>query len=107
MARITSYNVCYTKLLRADPVFVPTVDAGGNEIAGIHLPDVSVPLATYMGWNLGSEGFAEGSLCSVIGSKIPFPATKAQRQESGDPRRSIEERYPSHEAYVKQVEEAA
>jgi hypothetical protein len=75
--------------------------------AGIRLPDVSVPLATYMGWNLGSKGFAEGSLCSVIGSTIPFPVTRSDRQKSADPRLSIEERYANHEAYVKQVEGAA
>ena len=56
---------------------------------------------------LGSEGFAEGSLCTVTGSRIPFPATKSERKKSGDPRPSVEERYPSHEAYVKKVEEAA
>jgi hypothetical protein len=60
-----------------------------------------------MGWNLGSEGFAEGSLCSVIGSTIPFSVTKSDRLKSADPRLSIEERYPNHEAYVQQVEEAA
>ncbi len=105
--RVTDYSTYPPKEGAPYPVFVPTVDADGNEIAGIRLPDVSVPLATYMGWNLGSEGFAEGSLCSVVGSRIPFPATKSERRKSGDPRRSIEERYPSHEAYVKQVEEAA
>ena len=60
-----------------------------------------------MGWNIGSEGFAKGSLCSVIGSAIPFPLTKSDRQKSADPRLSIEERYVNHEAYVKQVEEVA
>ncbi|MCH7822671.1 MAG: hypothetical protein IIA07_11685 [Proteobacteria bacterium] len=89
------------------PVYVPKVDEDGNDIAGIRLPDVSVPLATYMGWNLGSKGFAEGSLCSVIGSTIPFRVTKSDRQRLKDPRLSIEERYANHEAYVKQVEAAA
>ena len=33
--------------------------------------------------------------------------TKSDRQRLKDPRLSIEERYANHEAYVKQVEEAA
>jgi hypothetical protein len=105
--RVTDYSTYPPTEGASYPVFVPTADSDGHDIAGIRLPDVSVPLATYMGWNLGSKGFAEGSLCSVIGSTIPFPVTKSGRQKSADPRRSIEERYPNHEAYVKQVEEAA
>ena len=105
--RVTDYSKFPPNEGASYPVFVPTVDVDGNGIAGIRLPDVSVPLATYMGWNLGSEGFAEGSLCSVIGSTIPFPATKSDRQQRADPRLSIEERYSNHEAYVGQVEEAA
>jgi hypothetical protein len=105
--RVTDYSTFPPNEGSPYPVFVPKVDADGNDIAGIRLPDVSVPLATYMGWNLGSEGFAEDSLCSVIGSTIPFPATKTDRQQRADPRLSIEERYPDHEAYVQQVEEAA
>src|SRR5262245_54266197 len=34
------------------PVLVPKTDADGNDIAGIRLPDVAVPLATYTGWGL-------------------------------------------------------
>jgi hypothetical protein len=105
--RVTDYSTYPPSEGSSYPVFVPKVDEDGNGIAGIRLPDVSVPLATYMGWNLGSEGFAEGSLCSVIGSTIPLPATKKERQQRADPRLSIEERYPDHEAYVKQVEQAA
>jgi hypothetical protein len=105
--RVTDYSTYPPHEGASYPVFVPTVDDDGNDIAGIRLPDVSVPRATYMGWNLGSEGFAEGSLCSVIGSAIPFSVKKSDRQRLKDPRLSIEERYANHEAYVKQVEEAA
>ena len=31
---------------------VSAVDQNGNEVAGIRLPDLTVPLATYTGWNL-------------------------------------------------------
>ncbi len=34
------------------PILVPQVDADGNELAGVKMPEVSVPLATYTGWNL-------------------------------------------------------
>ena len=105
--RVTDYSTYPPNEGASYPVFIPTVDEDGNEIAGIRLPEVSVPLATYMGWNIGSEGFTKGSLCSVIGSAIPFPLTKSDRQKSADPRLSIEERYVNHEAYVKQVEEVA
>ena len=105
--RVTDYSTYPPNEGASYPVFIPTVDEDGNDIAGIRLPDVSVPLATYMGWNIGSEGFTKGSLCSVIGSAIPFPLTKSDRQKSADPRLSIEERYVNHEAYVKQVEEVA
>jgi Alpha/beta hydrolase domain len=38
---------------------------------------------------------------------MPFPATQAERKASGDPRRSIEERYPSKEDYLRRVKQAA
>jgi hypothetical protein len=83
------------------------VDADGHDVAGIRLPDISVPLATYTGWNLARKGFAEGTLCSVIGSTTPFAKTRSEREAATDPRLSIEERYESHEEYVKAVEQAA
>ena len=36
------------------PSFVPKTDKDGNEIAGIRLPELTVPLATYTGWALRS-----------------------------------------------------
>jgi hypothetical protein len=105
--RVTDYHVQPPREGAAYPVFVPTVDADGNELAGIRLPTVSVPLATYLGWNLAKAGYAEGSLCSVIGSTLPFAKTRAQREAAGDPRLSIEERYESVGAYVEAIEHAA
>jgi len=43
----------------------------------------------------------------VVGSFIPFVATVKERRETGDPRPSLEERYPSHEHYVDAVARAA
>src|SRR5262249_44092007 len=76
------------------PALVPRTDADGNDIAGIRLPDVAVPLATYTGWNLRAvpEGGDDG--CDHFGMKVEFLPTRAERLAKGDPRLSIEERYP-------------
>ena len=84
-------------------LFVPMADIDGNDIAGIRLPDVAVPLATYTGWNLRRKGFADGQLCGLNGMHIPFPATA----RSGDPRKPIGQRYPNRLAYAKAVALAA
>ncbi len=88
-------------------VLVPKVDADGNDIAGIRLPDIAAPLATHTGWNLRAAGFAEGEICSLTGSYIPFAQTLAERLEAGDPRLSLEERFGTHEGYVDAVARAA
>ncbi len=105
--RVTDYSVRPPKEGKAYPVFVPMVDADGHDVAGIRMPVVEVPRATYLGWNHRREGFAEGELCLNTGSYIPFAQTQDEREASGDPRLSIEERYPTHEAYVDKVKEAA
>jgi hypothetical protein len=84
------------------PALVPKTDADGNDIAGVRLPEVAVPLATYTGWGLRA-GPAAGDGCDAAGQKIDFPTTKAARESTGDPRLSIEERYPTHEKYVEKV----
>jgi hypothetical protein len=91
----------------AYPVFVPKTDVDGNDVAGIHLPDIAAPLATYSGWNVRAAAFAGGDMCNATGQMIPFAQTKAQRLAAGDPRLSIQERYPSHQAYVNAVTQAA
>jgi hypothetical protein len=89
-------------------MLVPQVDVDGNETAGIRLPIVQVPLATYTGWNHRDASIgAPDELYSMVGSTIPFARTRAERERRGDPRRSIEERYPNQAAYLKQVEAAA
>jgi Alpha/beta hydrolase domain len=83
------------------PVLVPQVDADGNERDGVRLPEVSVPVATYASWNLRDPSIgASDQRVSFEDSYIPFPKTAAERQKSGDPRRSIEERYGSREEYI-------
>jgi Alpha/beta hydrolase domain len=87
------------------PSYVPKTDADGNDVAGVRLPDVTVPLATYTGWALRSGPQANDG-CEAAGQYIPFPKTKADRMNSSDPRLSVEERYPSLSAYSSAVERA-
>ncbi|PWU20878.1 MAG: hypothetical protein C5B48_11965, partial [Candidatus Rokuibacteriota bacterium] len=93
---------------RAFGSLVSAVDRDGNEIAGIALPEVAVPVATHTGWNLRHPdiGGAE-QLLVFAGATIPFPLTRAEREASGDSRLSIEERYTSRAQYLDRVREAA
>ena len=87
------------------PSFVPKTDQDGNDIAGLRLPDVTVPLATYTGWGLRRGAQADDG-CESTGQYIPFAKTNADSQASGDPRRSIEERYASFDNYYNRVRRA-
>lgn len=91
------------------PSFVSKVDHDGNEVAGIRLPDVAAPIATTTGWGLRSAAFGGGPWdgCEASGQWIPFATTKAERLASGDPRKSLEERYKDHAGYVKAVAKEA
>lgn len=88
------------------PLLVPTVDSDGNEITGIRSPDIRAPIGTYTGWNYRGPNYAEGALM-IVGSFIPFAKTVAERKKSGDPRISLEERYPDNVRYVDAVRKAA
>jgi len=86
---------------------VSAVDADGNEIGGVAVPELTVPLATHTGWNpRHPEIGGEEQLLVFVGSTLFFPRTRAEREASGDPRLSIEERYPSRETYLEQVRQA-
>jgi hypothetical protein len=88
-------------------VLVPQVDADGNDIGGIRDVFLQVPIGTYTGWNLGRKDRFENGMCNLQGSFIPFAATKAERLEAGDPRLSLEERYPTKEVYLEAFQAAA
>ena len=88
-------------------VYVPKVDADGNELGGVRSVDVQVPVATYSGWNLRAKGYMEDELCYLVGSYIPFAKTKEDRMKSGDPRLSLEERYKDNADYVEKLALAA
>jgi hypothetical protein len=88
-------------------ILVPKVDRDGNDIAGIRLPSVQVPIGTYTGWNLRPEGLAEDELSGLLGSFIPFAKKKSERERTKDPRLSLEERYNGQADYVRRVARAA
>lgn len=88
------------------PILVSKVDGDGNEIAGIHLPPVAVPVATLTGWALRSEHFGLNDGGESAGQAIPFKLTKEERLASNDSRLSLQERYVDHEGYVRAVKKA-
>ncbi|MEZ5931933.1 MAG: alpha/beta hydrolase domain-containing protein [Alphaproteobacteria bacterium] len=100
---VMDHSVLPPKSGDAYPIFEPAVDQDGISEAGVKLPFVQAPLGTYYGWNLRKEGFAEGELCSLTGSYIPFP--KAASADDG--RKPLDERYASKQAYLDQVQAAA
>ena len=94
------------------PALVADLDESFNELGGIRLPDLSVPVATYTGWNLrdesiGNPGLFIGITGGLAGWTLPLPTTRAERESTGDPRASIEERYASRDDYLEQATRAA
>jgi hypothetical protein len=90
------------------PLLFPQVDRDGNDTAGIRMPEIQVPLGTYTGWNLRAQEIGgSDQLYALVGSFIPFARTQAEREKSGDPRPSLEERYPGRDEYLGKFEQAA
>lgn len=88
--------------------YASAVDADGNERAGIRLPDLQAPVATYAGWVARHPATgAPGQLVDMMGLSLPFAATSDERQARGDPRPSLAERYRHRDAYVARAREAA
>jgi hypothetical protein len=82
-------------------VRVPQVNSDGNELAGLMMPELSVPLATYNGWNLYNDRFGPTNVIShMSGSFIPFARDIEEREARNDPRPSIAERYASKAEYM-------
>jgi hypothetical protein len=89
-------------------VLVPQSDGDGNDLGGVRLPELQVPLATYTGWNLRDPSIgAPEQRVSFLGSWIPLAKTTEERKKSSDPRLSIAERYKSQEEYMSKFEQAA
>jgi hypothetical protein len=90
------------------PFLVPQVDADGNELAGIRVAEVSVPLATTTGWNFRAERIGNPTtIVALLGSYMPFARTRAERDARRDPRLSIEERYKGRDDYLQRIRTAA
>jgi hypothetical protein len=81
-----------TPAARGYRTLVPQVNADGNEISGIRLPDIAVPRGTFMGWNLYKAPYPDGELADREGTFLVFAATEAER--GADPRASLARRYP-------------
>jgi len=101
-------------LARRYPIRVPTTDVDGNERSGVRLPDVTVPLATYTGWNPRRAGSAGPDMCGIAptatnctGSTLRFAANAAARIATNDPRPAVTERYTSKADYIAKVKAAA
>ncbi len=89
-------------------VNVPSYGSDNNEQGMLLLPSISVPVATYTGWNLRSrKAGAEGELLGLMGSYLPFARTKVDREKRGDPRPALLERYRDFDDYLEQYKAAA
>ncbi|HJZ97352.1 MAG TPA: alpha/beta hydrolase domain-containing protein, partial [Candidatus Solibacter sp.] len=96
------------KLGKEFPILVMQVDKDGNEIAGLKTPQVAVPLGTHTGWNLRDPSIGSpDELYSMKGSYFPFARTKSEREQSGDARLSVAERYAGRDEYLNRIRTAA
>jgi hypothetical protein len=86
---------------------VAQVDGDGNEIAGIRLPGLAVPLGTHLGWSVMKQGAGFPDSCGQNGTFIPFAKTRTAREDAGDPRPSLEERYGNEQNFATQIESVA
>ncbi len=84
------------------PTLVPKTNADGNDLSGIALPDISVPLGTHTGWAVRAD--VAGEMCGNLGQFIPFAYAKRQRNLARDPRLSLTERY-SKRSYVNRIKQ--
>jgi hypothetical protein len=90
------------------PFLVPQVDADGNELAGIRVPELVVPLATTTGWNFRTPRIGKPTtIVALLGSYVPFPRTPAERAATNDPRPSISDRYKDKDDYLLRIRTAA
>lgn len=85
-------------------LLVPQVNEDGNELGGIALPEVAVPLGTHTGWNVTVPQLTGlRYLAGLLGSFAPFAPTRDARLQASDPRPSIAERYLGRQDYLDRV----
>ena len=90
------------------PTSVSVVDEFGNELGGLRMPDVEVPVATHTGFNpRHADTGGDGQILEYLGSTVPLARTAAAREAASDPRPSIAERYGNRETYLAEVRAAA
>lgn len=90
------------------PLLVPQCDADGNDLGGIRMPDVAVPLGTATGWVFRPTKFgAHHDFYLLRGAWVPFAKTKDERITAGDSRPSLEERYAGKDDYLAKMKAAA
>jgi hypothetical protein len=87
---------------------VSAVDQDGNEIAGIKLPELAVPIAAHTGWTLRHPDIGGAKQPLIFaGGTLPFAADEAEREATNDPRSSIAKRYASKDDYLGRVRKVA
>jgi hypothetical protein len=102
--RLTPLDVEPPRIGKPFSTTLPQVDSDGNELAGVRMPDIAVPLATHTGWNFRDASIgAPGEMADMIGAWFPFAKNRSEREQSGDPRPSIAERYTSKDDYLARV----
>jgi hypothetical protein len=90
------------------PSAVSALDTTFNEVAGVRVPDLSVPVATNTGWvPRHPDTGGAGELLDMQGTSLPLPRTSAERQARGDPRPSIAELYRDRDDYLAKARSAA
>ena len=90
------------------PALVSAIDADGNELAGIRLPDVVVPVGSYAGWNPRDPSIGSpDQIVPMSGLTLFFAADEQQRKRNADPRPSIAQRYTSSADYEAQARSVA
>ena len=89
-------------------VKVPAYRGDNNERGTLELPSLAVPVATFTSWNLRTrDSGAENELLTLAGGYIPFSKTVADREQTGDPRPALLERYRDFGDYRTQFAAAA
>jgi hypothetical protein len=107
LSAFSDQSVLPPKEIGRYPVFVPKADRDGIAIAGVHMPAIAVPRATYTGWNPRAQRYGPSALYPLQGATVPFAPTEAARKETNDPRPSLEARYANDDAYVATVRREA
>ena len=76
------------------PTVVAAVDPAGNEMGGVRMPDVEVPVAIHTGFNpRHSDSGGAGQILEYVGSTLPLA--------------DLEQRYTSEDDYLERLRAAA